>query len=111
MIQRELNDRERRALNLCQRFEEAVERRQLTISLWANQETVNALQKAESKLSSFRVLTYQYDTKKGQYRVNWTLVEFNKYLSWVLSLVGMSLMIDGSLRTQDGLTITNECIQ
>lgn len=111
MRQRELTEREQRAVNLCRRFEEAVDNRQMLITLWANKETVEALQKAEAVLKAFKVNSYQLDSAKGDYRVSWTLHEFNRYLHWVLGLVGMTLMMDGSIRTEDGLTVTNEYAQ
>lgn len=108
MRQRELTPHEQRALNLCKRFEEALELRKLTVSLWANETAVKAMNRLETEQQHFRILAYSYDSKRQEYRVTWTLAEFNRYLFWVLSLVGMKLMIDGSLRTKDGLTVTNE---
>ncbi len=107
-LERELTEREQRALKLCLRFEEAIDKKQLTVRLFTNQETADALHKAEHLLNEFKVLSYQFDDKAGQFKVLWTLAEFDRYLRWVLNLAGLTLMMDGSLRTEDGLTLTVE---
>jgi hypothetical protein len=111
MRQRPLTDREQRVLKLCKRFEEAVDTKQVTVSIHTNKEIVAAIQKLENHFNKFKVLSYQFDPKKEQYRVTWTLHEYQRYLLWTLETVGMTLMIDGSIKTQDGLTITNEYLQ
>jgi hypothetical protein len=106
-MQRELTERERRAVNLCKRFEEALDRKQLTVSLHAKEDTVKTLLRVQTEGAPFRVLRFAItDAEKREYCVTWTIENYYRYLLWVLALVDMTLMMDGSLRTSDGLTVT-----
>jgi hypothetical protein len=109
--QRELTEKEQRIVNLCKRFEEALAQKHVSVSLWAKDEMAVALRKAELEHGKFRILSYQFDKARKQHRVTWELPEFHRYLIWAMDIVGMKLMLDGSLRTSDGLTITQEYLQ
>lgn len=108
MIQRDLTPAETRALNLCKVFEKACDEHKLTVTLHASQEAAQAIQKLETNAGLVKTLKVDFDRRLEKYAIVFSMSEFRKYLDFVLPQVGLTLMIDGSLRTYDGLTITNE---
>lgn len=109
--QRELTESEMRALQLCRYFDDAADQRLHTVSLHVTEEGAEVILKLDKLGEKFRIVNLTFDESRGKFRVTWSLAEFQNYMLYIMSLVGMTLMMDGSIRTKDGLTVTTEYLQ
>jgi hypothetical protein len=104
---RELTPAEAKCVELCKIFEDACYSSRLTIQVTASKDAAEAIAKLEMK-GYLRTLRANYNKNQDRYEIAFSKTEFRKYLDCMLSFAGLNLRLDGSLKTYDGLTISNE---
>lgn len=106
--QRSLTAGELKALGLVRLFEEATDKHKLIIQIKGNKDVAEAVFKLEKKLKVCKCLRIDYIQDAEEYKIAFSLTEFQKYMFFILRTVGLSLRMDGTLITEDNLVISNE---
>lgn len=105
MSQRALLDTEKACLQLLKNWETAIRERRLTLTLNASRQAAEVVGKYDSV--HFKILKSEWVPATSDYRITFTLIEFRRYIEFILPRAGLKLEIDGCLRTMDNLRISN----
>lgn len=102
---RALTDSERGCLNTLRTFEAAVREGKLTVTVYASPGAMAVIQTCEDA-RIFRTLgkAKWSEAQKG-FQIQFLLTEYRKYIAFVCHTAKVTVNIDGSLGTPDGLTI------
>ncbi len=101
---RPLTPNESSIIKLLQSLEVFTNQRKLVARVTV---TTKALELIKST-TPIKFLTIEYDVKADQWICAMTVQEFMLYIHYVIRLTGLTLMLDGSLKTSDNLVISNE---
>lgn len=100
---RELTNNEMAVLNHLKNFERLIDEKRLSIALMFKPESA-----ARLAHEGIRLVSCEYDRVAEMYKIRLTLTEYKKYLDLMCKQIGMTVEIDGSVKTYDGLTVTLE---
>jgi hypothetical protein len=102
--QRELTPNEAKCLSLLRTLEDLIDTRKLVVTMLASREAADAA----AKIGEAPFRKVDFDPAQQQFKLTYTVPNFKRYVEVVLKACGMTLMLDGSIKTYDNLTITNE---
>lgn len=85
---------------VIERAHNAMDRRQLTMTL-----SFEADVAARIAMNGFRIIMSRGDDKSDRVWMTFDLIEYHRYLRWLVKNLGMSVGIDGTLYTHDGLPV------
>lgn len=102
---RALTNSEKGCLNMLKSWEQALKERRLSITLKVPRPAAELIGNYDNVY--FRVMKTEFNPASMDYVVSFTLVEFRRYINFILPRCGMTLQIDGSVMTLDNLHINN----
>ncbi len=107
-LSRDLTSREQSVIDLLKVFEIACDEHKPAVTLEGSKDAAEAVYRMEIKLKACKALKVDFIPATERYKITFSLLEFNKYVNFMLKSVGLSLRIDGSLQTHDKLIISND---
>lgn len=104
MNSRQLTEAESKVVSLLRNFDDIAMKGRLTQSLYMNPQALEHIQDGNvAKLA--KVL---WDGDKEMYLVTFSIFELKKYLDYCCEMVGMTVTVDGKIKTFDGMTLVLE---
>lgn len=110
-LQRELTPNESAMLKLLAVLENALETQSLTVTIHGTKKAVEVLSKLEVNLKVCRCIRIVPNEKTERYAVTFNTIEYSKYVDFMLNECGLTVMVDGSVMTYDGILIPVEQIR
>lgn len=108
---RDLTPAELGCLNLLKIFDKACDAHKNTITIVGSKDAAEAGLKLSEVTKMFKILKLGFDKPSGKYKLTFTVHEFNKYTHLMLQMCGMTLLVDGRLKTSDNLYVPNDYLE